>query len=739
MTKIKQFRLTDYIIHNKENFLYKAILLILLYFVLFVLIIFQPQSKLYSPKIGEVVVDDIIADKEIRYIDKEATKQNEDVIKLTTPSVYVFDFTVTEQRLNDIDDLFQKIKDSLNYKDVSKDLKESDLIVIPNEYNFLKQVLKRDDEFTKKFCDIILRVSKEGIINLTPDDKKNIESTGIIIGKYEENNFIETLYSIEDINDSEKIASEIQDNVGKVFNNYDLIERGVIVSIINKFLGNNIIFNKSITDARISSRLKNSTTVYRKIKMGQVLIRKGDVVTKEDIAKIEALNSSKVGKIGVKYLLFVSFFLVFIFLFSYFFIKLCEKDFFKDMKNYTFISVTVAVYVLYLSLPIYLGIDKLNFYYGLFVPISTISLTFVFLYSQILSIFFSIILSIFFFVISGFNFSGFLFVFFSGICSVFTIAKVKKRADLILSGLLISLINVIIAVLIIFIVNKDFKIIEVILIAISNGIASSILGVGIIALGELILNSPTVFRLQELADTSSFLIKELFDSAVGTYNHSILVSNLAEAAASEVGANAMLAKVGGLYHDIGKIETPEYFIENQGDFNIHTQIKPSMSAAVIKAHVKRGVELAKKSRLPQKVIDIINQHHGNGLIKYFYESAQKINDANKGEIKEDVYRYSGETPKFVESAIVLLSDQVEAASRVLKKASMSNVEKLVENIVDEKFQEGILDDSGLTLKDLTRIKKVFLKLVVGMYHSRIEYPKDDNKEKDNEDKDGENK
>ncbi|HOV15428.1 MAG TPA: HDIG domain-containing protein, partial [Spirochaetota bacterium] len=234
---------------------------------------------------------------------------------------------------------------------------------------------------------------------------------------------------------------------------------------------------------------------------------------------------------------------------------------------------------------------------------------------------------------------------------------------------------------------------------------------------------------------SSILMKELFDSAVGTYNHSINVSNLAAAAASEISANTMLAKVGGLYHDIGKIETPEYFIENQGEFNIHTQIKPTMSATVIKAHVKKGLELAKNHHLPKEVSDIINQHHGDGLIKYFYDMALKSNDANKGELKEEIFRYSGEKPQFVESAIVLLSDQVEAASRVLKKPSVSSVEKLIEGIIDEKFQEGLLDDSGLTLKDLTRIKKAFVKLIIGMYHSRIEYPTKDDKDKDKEKKD----
>ncbi|HPO49940.1 MAG TPA: HDIG domain-containing protein, partial [Spirochaetota bacterium] len=543
----------------------------------------------------------------------------------------------------------------------------------------------------------------------------------------------------EDINDKNKIYEKIKKDIDKKFTDYNTAEKELIFSVMKIAVNDNLVLSEDITQTRLNNKLKNSTIVFRKIKQGQVLIRKGDIVTKEDILKIEALNSNKENKIGIKYIFFVLFFLIFIFIFSAFFIKLCDKDFFKEMKNNIFISIILIIYVIYLSIPIYAGVDKTSFYYGLFVPISTMALTLVFLYSQILSSFFSIILSIFFFIISGFNFSGFLFIFFSGICSVFTIAKVKKRTDLLIAGLYMSIINAIVVVLMYLMINKDIKIVEIILIAATNGIVSSILGIGFIAFAEFILNSPTVFRLQELSDTSSTLIKELFDSAVGTYNHSILVSNLAEAAAAEIGANAMLAKVGGLYHDIGKIETPEYFIENQGEINIHNQIKPSMSATVIKAHVKKGVELAKNNRLPEKVIDIINQHHGNGLIKYFFDQALKSNDANKGEIKEDVYRYAGEKPQFVEAAIVMLSDQVEAASRVLKKTSVSSVEKMIETIIDERFQEGILDDSGLTLKDLTKIKKVFVKLIVGMYHSRIEYPtkEDKDKDKDKDKKEGE--
>ncbi|OHD21464.1 MAG: hypothetical protein A2086_10730 [Spirochaetes bacterium GWD1_27_9] len=717
---------------NKNNIFYKVIILALLFTVIFLFIILQPIGKIIIPSIGKVLEEDIFADRDLKYFDENATKENQEVIKSTTPPVYIFNKEISEKRYEEIKLLFDKIKISKDFYEISKDFRHIGLKM--EEYNFLKKEMWLDSNFSDRFLEILLKLSNLGIVDFGSKDNTSLETSGLIIAFYENNNLVEILYSLEDVYNKTKIKEKSKEIIENSFSNYDFIKKNMILSILNKSIVENVIYNKEISEVRLNSRLKNNSYVYRKIKQGQVIARKGDIVTEEVTLKIKAINASKEKTVNFKSIAATALFLIAILIFSYFFIKIYDNMFFKDLKNIIFVSVILLTYVMYLSLPIYFGMDKTSIYFGLFVPISTISLTFVFLYSQVISCFFSIILSIFFFVISGFNFSSFIFIFFSGISAVFTISTVKRRVDLLISGILISLINVFIALLVILYTNKEIKYFDFILIALSNGIVSSILAIGFIALGELILNSPTIFRLQELSDASSDLMKELFDSAVGTYNHSILVANLSEAAANEIGANGFLAKVGGCYHDIGKIDNPEYFIENQGEYNIHTQIKPSISATVIKSHIRKGAERAKASKLPQKVIDIITQHHGNSLIKYFYNQALKFNDDLKEEIKEDSFRYNEQKPQFPEAAIVMLADQVEAAARVLKKPSMSSVEKLIEGIIDEKFQEGVLDDSGLTLKDLTKIKKVFVKLIVGMYHSRIVYQErkeEQDKEKEN--------
>jgi putative nucleotidyltransferase with HDIG domain len=210
--------------------------------------------------------------------------------------------------------------------------------------------------------------------------------------------------------------------------------------------------------------------------------------------------------------------------------------------------------------------------------------------------------------------------------------------------------------------------------------------------------------------------------APGTYTHSINVANLAESAAMAVGANAPLSRVGAYYHDIGKIDQPEYFIENQADLNRHDLLKPSLSATVIKSHVKIGVEKGKELNLPQAVIDIIGQHHGKGLISYFFSRARQEN-GDKDTVNPEDFSYQGKRPQSKEAAIVMLADAVEAASRTLKKPTPAKIEKLVWELIEERFQNEELLECNLTLHELEIIKNVFVQIVQGYLHPRIEYPK----------------
>jgi putative nucleotidyltransferase with HDIG domain len=256
--------------------------------------------------------------------------------------------------------------------------------------------------------------------------------------------------------------------------------------------------------------------------------------------------------------------------------------------------------------------------------------------------------------------------------------------------------------------------------AADHGIASGMLVLGILPPLEHALNAATTFRLIELSDLNSPMIKRLFTSAPGTYSHSIMVANLAEAACQEIGANSLLARVAAYYHDIGKMEQPDYFVENQtSSYNKHTEITPQLSATIIKTHVKVGVEKARVLGLPQQVIDVIAEHHGNSVITWFYNEALKQDPhANI----ED-FSYPGNPPRSRESAVVMLADMSEAAVRTLDKPNPQEIEKFLQQLIDAKVEHGQLAESELTFRELEIIKQAFVRVLAGYYHSRIKYPK----------------
>jgi hypothetical protein len=209
--------------------------------------------------------------------------------------------------------------------------------------------------------------------------------------------------------------------------------------------------------------------------------------------------------------------------------------------------------------------------------------------------------------------------------------------------------------------------------------------------------------------------------APGTYHHSVIVGSMGEAAAATIGANPLLAKVSGYYHDIGKIKKPLYFIENQeAGKNRHDKLAPSMSSLILTSHVRDGAEIARRDKLGEAIVDIIQQHHGTSLITYFYEKAKKL----KGEdmVNVEHFRYPGPKPQTKEAGLVLLADSVEAASRTLENPTPARIKGLVKRIIDNAFLDGQLDESELTLKDLTKITDSFNKILNGIYHHRIDYP-----------------
>ena len=367
----------------------------------------------------------------------------------------------------------------------------------------------------------------------------------------------------------------------------------------------------------------------------------------------------------------------------------------------------------------------------IFIPSVLFVLLSAILFGEKSALFFSLISALGILNASSYEIKTFLFVLIVSVSCSRIVRKIENRIQMVFVAIITAFLNVVAAFVLKVIFNDAMADMPRLLLALAaNGFLCGILAMGFLTLLEQILNTASVFRLIDLSDLNNPLMQKMLLNASGTYSHSLMVAQLAENACKAIGANSLLARVGAYYHDIGKIDQSEYFVENQAGENKHNEINPALSVSIIRSHVKKGVEMARQMRLPPQIIDIITEHHGNGVIGYFYaEALKKDPNANA----ED-FSYYGNPPSSKESGVVMIADTVEAACRTLEKPSVPRLEKFIQTLIDGKLQNHLLDNCALTFADLAKIKASFVSILAGYYHSRIEYPnqKDPDAEKEGE-------
>lgn len=332
-------------------------------------------------------------------------------------------------------------------------------------------------------------------------------------------------------------------------------------------------------------------------------------------------------------------------------------------------------------------------------------------------------------VLYGGNFFIYLLSLISLSVGIFASFRARRRSHLMRAGLLIGLTQSVFIIAGGLIFQKPLGVVLFpAFIGLSNGFLAAFFATGILPIFEYLFHATTDIRLLELSDLNHPLLKKLVIEAPGTYHHSLIVANLAEAAAEVVGANPLLTRVGAYFHDIGKIKKPEYFSENEWrGKSRHDDLIPSMSSLIIISHVKDGVDLAQKYRLNKEIVDIIQQHHGTSIVYFFYKRAEEnLEDDEK--VDETEYRYPGPAPQTKEAAIILLADAVEAASRSLDKPTPGRIQNLVHDIIYARIAASQLEDCQLTMKDIAKINDCFSFILTGIFHTRPKYPKDESHE-----------
>jgi cyclic-di-AMP phosphodiesterase PgpH len=511
--------------------------------------------------------------------------------------------------------------------------------------------------------------------------------------------------------------------------NYNL--RNLIVDFVQQMVQPNITFNRKETEERKKKASDSIKPVLYKIKAGEMLMREGERVSPEQLFKLNAFRAQEKQhlkmSIGIGAAMMMVCLLIIIFILLNYHNRLVNRNL---NSNLLFLSCMLIVYFLVARVSVTLsetlvqktssGISFSAMLLG--VPMASGAMTVCLFMGLNVAAAFALILSVATAFIFQNRFDIFVYFLLSSLAAAYCMQHCRERKVFIKAGIRIGLLNVILASAMTFL-STDFYVIEMLwnlTFSFLGGIGSGIVAAGLAPVVEIIFEYTTDIKLLELSNLDCPILRKLMIEAPGTYHHSVVVGSMVEAAASEICAHPLMAKVCGYYHDIGKVKKPLYFIENQSNGkNKHDKLAPSMSRRILIAHVKDGVDIAREHKLGQTIVDTIQQSHGTSLMGYFYEKAKQLKGDK--EVNADDYRYPGPKPQTREAGLLMLADVVEAASRTLDNPTPARIQGLVQNLINKVFSDGQLNNCELTLKDLNSIAKTFNKILNGIHHHRIEY------------------
>lgn len=557
----------------------------------------------------------------------------------------------------------------------------------------------------------------DGIINRS---KENLESDEITIRDLEDRT--ERIVSIESVRDLSEVDEFAQRHLNRIF--IPEVAQAAI-QIFDQIIKPNLIYSEAATNELLSEKLSDISPTKGAVDQGQIIIRTGDIITSETANVLRSLAEARAQTASTmeRWLRFLgeSIVIVMATLMFLFYIFLYRRNIFDQPSMLLLVFLVMGVVSL-ASILIY-PIDVVNSY---IIPLSIAPIILTIIFDSRVGLMATITLAIITGLVHDNNFEYLVATTAACTLGVFSVRDIKKRSQFFFITPGIVFITY-------FIIISGFSLTrlsgwenfwpDLLYIAINS--VFILFTYPLILLFEKLFKITTDFTLLELADTNLPLMKELMGKAPGTFHHSLQVANLADSAASQIGANALQCRVGAMYHDIGKMVKPSYFIENQNKTNEHEKLKPRMSTLVIKAHVSEGVKIAEEHNLPKVIIEFIKTHHGTSLIKYFHK---KASDEEQG-VQDEDFRYDGPIPYTKEQGILMLADSVEAACRSMKEPNYNKLENRIHQVVDNHIHDGQLSNCPLTFRQIQIIKDSFLSILKGVYHSRIEYPEDEKQKK----------
>ncbi len=713
----------------------QLLIAIVLYAFTLVLVFPSYMQKITIPPIGETVEESLILKRTIKYKNREETDKLINYSKANIRPIFDMPAEIKENTISKIGEVFSFMRNSYE-NSVSNDILIDDIYnEFSSNYNLSinKSVFSNaiigdiNLEYENKVKDTISDFLERGIIsrrNLSPETIGLIQNNGIFVYKFHKSIVEEKIVPKNRVHFLEDLRMELGSIIGAKYRELNIFNMNTLSSLINAFLVDNLIYNSDRTQAEIDKVSENIEPVYTTIKAGYPILEKGERITEEKVNLLRyILNDNNFSSFNFSALIGQMFFILLLFISLGYIIFRFRISFYTNFKNYLlfcfeYIFIMTTAYICSNYISNKLIEEYLPFYIYTFIPMFAILNSLLGAKRGISSIV-TICITV---LAANMTQAGIFetFSLFIGSIVVSIISKrINNRNGVLLLGFYLGIYLSVISLINMFLIN-DIRF-DYILFVLSfiSGLIQAILVMIILPVCEYLLETASIFKLQELADLNNPLLRQLQMNAPGTYHHSINMANLVEIIAEEIGEDGRLACVSAYYHDIGKTENPLYFIENTNrEDNIHLKLKPTLSASIVKSHVRFGVEIAKKYKLPKEVIAAIKEHHGTSLIKYFYVEAYKENP----NVDISLFTYPGPRPQSKITAILMILDSIEAASRTIEIPTRENLERLIENIVNDKMAQGELNDSGLTLKDIEIIKRISFQKIIVSLHERIKYP-----------------
>jgi cyclic-di-AMP phosphodiesterase PgpH len=707
------------------------------------------RPKSYS--LGDVAKEDIKASSDLLIENNELTQKNRAEAADAVPAVYDIDPGASslvlrlKEAIAAAKDVFSPTSteteaptsaaDKATQEALAQDRFFQMLEISPDEKLFHDLIkTKFALEIEADTSDLLTRILKKGIVGnaivLMSQQQKGITLTDL---QTQTETLVTDLSRFYNIESAKNFIKDQKDDLKEKAGSSAYAN--VIINLATALIKPNVTSNNRDTQLKKELARKAVKPSFYQVKTGEMIVREGERIGPEHLIKLSAENKLIEGKNTLKRVPGMAA-LIAIFLAAIYASGLIKfKSSGDDSKHLIFLAITLLALFLFtwaydfVAEEIARGFHSLNYKTLLFAtPIACGAMLIAVFQGMGVAVILSLVISL----LASLEIQGgeefFIYFFVSSILAAYWVKDYRERGIVIRTGLKVGLVNVLLCLSIQMSYGSFFSTDTpiAVLAGLLGGILSGVISTGIIPLVEMSFGFSTDFKLLELGNLDQPLLRELMVQAPGTYHHSVIVSNMAEASAEAINANPLLAKVASYYHDIGKMKKPQYFIENQaGKENRHDKLAPSMSALIITSHVKEGVELAREHNLNKEIIDIIEQHQGTKLISYFYQKA-KDQTALKGtkafQIKEEDFRYPGPKPQTKEAGLVMLADMIEAATRSLTDHSPSRIQGTVQRIINNVFADGQLDDCEITLKDLHEIAKSFNITLSGIYHYRVEYP-----------------